>query len=152
MKKIVLTLTLILLSPIFAIPAIANPFKSSQTTIDRGEYQYADGSGNLYLIDRGSIEYRPITRAESSSGNYDGGAPKTVKITDRQYRQVAAMIDRALDRKSIQVGNGKNGRAKGTGIIYKRVKDRQILTQVIDRDSRSRTEIEVLLKQLLIQK
>jgi hypothetical protein len=152
MKKIVLTLTLILLSPIFAIPTIANPVRSLQTTIERGEYRYADGTGNLYIIYPESIEYLPITRAESSSGNYDGGTPKTVKITDRQYRDVAAILDRALDLKSIHVGNGKNGRVKGSGMISKRVNERQILTQVIDRDSRSQTEIEALLKQLLNQK
>jgi hypothetical protein len=154
MKKIVLTLTLILLSPIFAIPTIANPVRFSQTKIDRSayKYQYADGAGNLYVINLGSIEYRPITRAESSSGNYDGGAPKTVKITDRQYREVAAILDRVLDLKSDRVGDGKNGRAKGTGMIYKRIKDGQNVTQVIGRNSRSQTEIEALLKQLLNQK
>jgi hypothetical protein len=163
MKNIIFKLTLIQIAPILVIPAIlfqsgfvkaSEPLRSSQTTIDRGEYkyQYADGAGNLYIIDLESIEYRPITRAESSSGTYDGGTPKTVKITSRQYREVAATLDRALDLKSIHVGDGKNGRAKGTGIIYKRVKDGQILTQVIERDSRSQTEIEVLLQQLLTQK
>ncbi|PSB51717.1 hypothetical protein [Chamaesiphon polymorphus] len=163
MKYIIFKLTLIQIAPILVIPAIlfqsgfvkaSEPQQSSQTTVDRStyKYQYADGAGNVYTIDLESIEYRPITRAESSSGTYDGGAPKTVKITARQYREVAAMLDRALDLKSIHVGNGKNGRAKGTGLIYKRVKDGQIITQVIDRDSRSQIEIEALLKQLLNQK
>jgi hypothetical protein len=76
MKTIVLTLALILLSPMFALPTIANPTGSEQAAADKYEYQYADGAGNLYIINPESIDYRPISRAESSSLNYDVGDGK----------------------------------------------------------------------------
>jgi hypothetical protein len=149
MKTIVLTLALMLLSPIFALPTIANPTGSEQAASDKYEYQYADGAGNLYIINPESIDYRPISRAESSSLNYDGGAPRQVKIDPRQYQSIAIKLDRALNLKSIDVGDGKMGRAKGMGLISKQDKQQKVLNRVISMGSQEQKEIEALLRQLI---
>lgn len=149
MKQLILTLTLIILSPIFALPTIANPTSSERAAADKYEYQYADGAGNSYIIDRQSIDYRPITRAESSSGMYDGGTPRKVKIDARQYQEIADKLDRVLDIKSIDTNNGNLGRAKGTGLILKPDKNRQIQRRVIASNSQERREIEALLDRLI---
>jgi hypothetical protein len=145
MKQLVLTLTLIILSPIFALPTIANPTSSEQAASDKYEYRYADGAGNSYIIDRQSIEYRPITRAESNTGMYDGGTPRKVKIDDRQYQELAAKLDTALklDR------NSNLDRSKGTGLILKPDKNGQIQSRVIANNSQERREIETLLDRLI---
>jgi hypothetical protein len=145
MKQLVLTLTLILLSPIFALPTIANPTSSEQAAADRYEYRYADGAGNSYIIDRQSIEYRPITRAESSSGMYDGGTPRKVKIDARQYQELAAKLDTAFNLNS----NSNLDRKKGTGLILKPDKNRQIQSRVIAQNSQELREIEALLDRLI---
>lgn len=152
MHKIVLTLTLTLLSPLFALPTIANLLRSTQPVQQNkypSKYEYADGSGNVYIINSKSIEYRPITKAQSSSGNYSGGTPRTVKIDNVQYQTISMMLDRALNLKSIHVGDGKMGRAKGTGIISKQAKNRQVQTQVIAMESPERREIEAFLDRLI---
>jgi hypothetical protein len=149
MKELVLTLTLVLLSPIFALPTIANPTDSEQAASDKYDYQYADGAGNLYIIDRQSIDYRPITRAESSSGIYDGGTPRKVKIDARQYQEIAVKLDQVFDLKSINISNRNLGRAKGTGVISKPDKNRQIQSRVIAHKSQEQNEIEALLDRII---
>jgi hypothetical protein len=151
MIKTFFNLTLILLSLAISVPAIANPDRSSLTNVDRGvyKYQYADGAGNLYVIRLESIEYYPITRAESSSGNYDGGIYRKVQLTQRQYRELAGSIDRAFKLHSIDPRNSNIGRAKGTGAIFKQINNRKVRSQIIAQNSRSQIEIEALLKQLI---
>ena len=152
MHKLVFTLTLILLSPIFELPTIANPHRSPQvaTKKDEYKYEYADGAGNLYIIDRRSIEYRPVARSESSSLNYDGGQPRTVKIDLSQYQTISVNLDRAFNLKSIHVKNNDNmGRSKGTGLISKQAKNRQIQSRIISQNSQERQEIEALLERLI---
>ena len=149
MKQLILTLALVILSPIFALPTIANPTSSEQAASDKYEYKYFDGAGNLYIIDRQSIDYRPITSAESSSGIYDGGTPRKVKIDDRQYQEIATKLDAVFNLKSIDISNGNLGRAKGTGLVSKPDKNRQIQSRVITQKSQQRREIEALLDRLI---
>jgi hypothetical protein len=152
MNKIVFTLALILLSPIFAIPTIAIDLPVSQPTDSQKyeyKYQYADGAGNLYIINPDSIDYRPITREQSSSLNYDGGKPRTVKIDARQYQEISVKLDRSLKLTSIQSNNVRMGRAKGTGLISKQAKNRQVRNRVISMNSQAQKEIEASLKQLI---
>jgi hypothetical protein len=142
MNKIVLTLTLILLSSIFALPAIAKaPPRSTRSAPnqERSKYEYADGAGNVYIINPKSIDYRPITKTESSSGNYEGGKPRIVKIDTLQYQAIVMMLDRALNQ----------SRAKGTGMISKQSKNRPVQTQLILMDSQERREIEAFLDRLI---
>jgi hypothetical protein len=154
MSKVILTLALIIFLPIYSLPTSANLVPSPQITPNQDEYryEYADGSGNLYLIGADSIDYRPITRAESSSGMYDGGTPRTVKLDSGKYQAISVMLDRALNLKSIQIDNGKMGREKGTGLISKHSRDRQIRHRVISSDSQDRQEIESLLDRLMSER
>lgn len=155
MHKTVLFLSLILLSPVIVSPTLAKTSpKSAQSSPskDLDRYEYADGAGNLYIINLKSIEYRPITKAQSSSGIYSGGQPQTVKIDSVQYQTISMMLDRALNLKSIQVGDGKLGRAKGTGLISKQTKNRQVETQVIAMESLERREIEAFLHRLVSER
>jgi hypothetical protein len=147
MPRIVLTLALIIFSPIYSLPTSANPAQSSQITSDRDEYKYkyADGSGNLYIIGADSIDYRPMTREQSSSGMYDGGNPRKVKLDPRQYQAISVMLDRALSHPD----NNRIDRTKGTGVILKPDKDRPIQRRVVSYNSQERQEIEALLDLLV---
>jgi hypothetical protein len=158
--KIVSALTLILGSPLLALPTLlfcrgfvnANPLRATQLAQQNkypSKYEYADGAGNLYIINSKSIEYRPITKAQSSSGNYSGGTPRTVKLDTVQYQAISLMLDRALNLRSIHVGDGKMGRAKGTGLISKQTKNQQVQTQTIAMESPERKEIEAFLDRLI---
>jgi hypothetical protein len=151
MRKLLLTtklasaLLLVLGLPIamFPSPSDANDLTTPQLEPVRFAYEYADGAGNRYLIDRNSIDYRPISRMQSSSLNYDGGKPRQVTIDTKQYQIIAATIERAFAASKV---DGKLGRAKGTGLISKPDKRRQIHSRVIEQNSPERAEIEALLK------
>lgn len=126
--------------------------KSPQLVLNKEEkyrYKYADGAGNLYIINLDSIDYRPVTKSASSSLNYSGGKPRIVKINTRQYREIALKLEQALNLRSIRADNDLNGRAKGTGIISKPDRDRQVRSRVLAMNSSDRQEIEILLKQLI---
>ncbi|MBA3462362.1 MAG: hypothetical protein H0T46_20540 [Deltaproteobacteria bacterium] len=56
-------------------------------------YAYVDGNNNTYVIRR-RLEYIPITKAQSSSGEYSGGEPKAVEISEAQLAELVALIDR----------------------------------------------------------
>ncbi len=62
---------------------------------------YADGSANAYHLasdgggDGATLEYRPVTPAQSSSGQYSGGEPRRGRLDAAQvielWRQLAAL-------------------------------------------------------------
>ena len=60
----------------------------------------SDGSGNHTRIDRQldaiTWSYRPVTRAESSSGEYSGGEPAAGEWTTADARALWAEVDRLL--------------------------------------------------------
>lgn len=74
-------------------------------------YSYIDGSNNEYIIQPDSIIYDPITPIESSSGEYNGGEPKRVKISTTQFEKIELIIkailkDKANHQKTRQMGCG----------------------------------------------
>nr|MBP7542501.1 hypothetical protein [Ignavibacteriaceae bacterium] len=46
------------------------------------------------------IVYTPVTPNESSSGEYSGGSPKSVKITAEQFLKIETLIKAILKDKS----------------------------------------------------
>ena len=80
----------------------------------------ADGSANGFSFTReasGKVQfvYRPITRAESSSGMYDGGPPRKEELAadDARLTELFALLQRLEADKN----NHSPDRNKGTGAI-----------------------------------
>lgn len=61
----------------------------------RTNYAYVDGNNNMYSIGR-RLEYIPVTKAQSSSGEYSGGEPKSVEISEAQLAELGALVDRIV--------------------------------------------------------
>src|SRR5687767_14130412 len=59
-------------------------------------YKYIDGNNNTFVIEPSSIEYVPITKPQSSSGDYSGGAPKRAAITSAQFQRIATILDQIV--------------------------------------------------------
>lgn len=59
-------------------------------------YKYADGNGNVFIISATTLEYQPVKAAESSSGVYSGGEPKTISLTSDQYSAIRAAFEKAI--------------------------------------------------------
>lgn len=109
-------------------------------------YEYADGSANRYIITSDSLEYDPVTQAESSTGTYSGGEPKTVSLSAEQFKSIRQVIDKALANKAVHIQD----RIKMSGAIS--IVKGDIHTQVILAPrSAEKESIEKLLKQILAE-
>ena len=65
-------------------------------------YSYTDGNNNTYLIRSTSLEYKPISKENSSSGTYSGGEAKKITITKEQFSKIESLIDSIRkDKKNI---------------------------------------------------
>lgn len=107
-------------------------------------YVYADGSANRYIITSDTLKYDPITPAESSTGTYSGGDPKTISISAEQYDAIGQLFDKALENKSVHIPD----RMKTSGAITITKGDTH--TQAILAPGCAEKEaIENLLKQIL---
>src|SRR6187455_400465 len=69
------------------------------------QYEYADGSANLYRLTEKELEYLPVQPEESSTGFYSGGEPKTVPVTVEQYNTLKDLFDQALENSSIHIAD-----------------------------------------------
>lgn len=87
------------------------------------EYEYADGSGNRYVLTADSLEYIPVKPHESSTGIYSGGEPKKVSINPKTYNLIKQTLDAALSNKTIHTDQ----RAKKTGLITVKSKKQQAI-------------------------
>lgn len=76
-------------------------------------YLYIDGNNNDYKITSDSIVYSPVTSVESSSGEYSGGNPKSVKISAEQFLKIETLIKAILKDK----GNFIKDRLMGCGTL-----------------------------------
>src|SRR5688572_2685145 len=76
-------------------------------------YVYADGSANRYIITPDSLEYDPVTPAESSTGTYSGGDPKIVSISAEQFESISQLFDEAIAHKAAHIQD----RIKTSGAI-----------------------------------
>ena len=109
---------------------------------DIASIQYADGNNNTYVITADSIKYHPVTRAESSSGEYDGGDPAEARIMKADYEELSALIS-ALAKDSMAHAES---RMMGTGLVVVEDKNGKKEKYVI-KPSEQRLEIlEDLLK------
>jgi hypothetical protein len=66
---------------------------------------YADGNGNAYVVRGGTVEYRPVTPRESSSGRYSGGPPWKRVVDAAALAEIARTLDAAIDAKASHIPN-----------------------------------------------
>ncbi len=79
------------------------------------KYTYYDGAGNKYKIDGLEISYVPVTKEESSSGNYDGGNPYTKQLVKSELIALVSAFERAIWDKS----DHADKREMGSGLLIK---------------------------------
>jgi hypothetical protein len=107
-------------------------------------YEYADGSGNVYVVKDLSVEYKPVTPRNSSSGIYSGGEPASVTIASDQYDSLVNLLESAMANSSIHQTN----REMMTGLIVK-YSASDTTRVVLKRDSSEKNIIETTLMKLL---
>ena len=126
---------------LYSTPAILFfAFAISSITLKAKSYTYIDGNNNDYEITSDSIFYSPITPVESSSGEYSGGSPKRVKVSEEQFLKIEMMIKSILKDKSNFIKTRLMG--CGTLIVGKK-------TTYINSASSLKAELEKELKSYL---
>ena len=109
---------------------------------DPATYTYADGSANLYRMSADTFEYIPVTREQSSSGMYDGGAPVKKAMRAEFFAEFTGLIERA----KIENGQHASDRSKMTGQIGIH-KGKETLGFILKADSEIKKRIEKLLEE-----
>jgi hypothetical protein len=61
-------------------------------TMKTKTYTYIDGNNNTYVFNKYMVDYKPVKKEESSSGNYSGGEPKRVDIRVDQFKKLEEII------------------------------------------------------------
>ena len=72
---------------------------------------YNDGNNNVWEIDYAAIQYKPVTKQESSSGLYSGGKNRNIVISPEQYSELQELAQAALNDKSAHIGKRQIGSA-----------------------------------------
>lgn len=75
--------------------------------------RYIDGNNNAYTIDPDRVAYEPVPMAQSSSGMYSGGEPKSAALTRAQHAAFVALFERILADSAIHLAT----RPKGCGTV-----------------------------------
>ncbi|MFI5203379.1 MAG: hypothetical protein ACHQF2_02695 [Flavobacteriales bacterium] len=86
---------------------------SLEVESDLNTYGYADGSGNVYKLTSDNLEYIPVKKENSSSGEYSGGEPAKVSVSKAQFDVLVSMMKGIILDKSIHIEN----REMMTGMI-----------------------------------
>lgn len=77
------------------------------------QYEYSDGSANVYVIQPAVLKYIPVKPEESSTGFYSGGEPKTVTLTPAQYKTLQELFENAF----VQPQAHMQDRIKTSGLV-----------------------------------
>jgi len=105
---------------------------------------YGDGNGNQYIVERSSIEYKPVKPKFSSSGIYNGGDYVKKKITHQQYNKIASIFKEAIVNKASHIKN----RVKLSGAITMQ-EGKAVKSCILSPNSEELREIEKILKDII---
>ena len=100
---------------------------------------YIDGNNNVWEIDYSAIHYKPVTKQESSSGEYSGGKNRNIVISPEQYSELQRLAQTALEDKTAQLDKRQMGSAL---LIYE---EGQL---ILGMDSKVKNSIEAFLREL----
>lgn len=112
--------------------------------LDSVSLNYADGSGNVYLVAKNPepyLEYKPVKPLNSSSGTYDGGEPVKRNITESRYGEILAAVQKAYANPDVQI----NERVMMSGAVTLGSKDKSI-SFILKPGCAEQQELESLLK------
>jgi hypothetical protein len=78
-------------------------------------YMYSDGNSNAYSVKETELKYDPVSKEESSSGNYSGGEPKVVVITPHELNKLTVLFEEVMADSSCQ----QTKRSMGSGLLIR---------------------------------
>lgn len=108
------------------------------------QYIYTDGNNNTYSLKGDTLKYNPVKKINSSSGQYDGGEIKTIKLNAGQIETLTSLFDTALKTTNIHIQQ----REMGCGTLAK-IKPDNEQRAYLKMNAEEKIEIEKYLLQLL---
>ncbi len=108
------------------------------------QYEYADGSANVYRITNSTLNFIPIKPEESSSGIFSGGLPKTVQLTPSQFDEIRTVMEQGMSNTSIHIVN----RVKMSGALTV-INGKEQRQYILKPNSMELQAIEKVLKRIL---
>jgi hypothetical protein len=114
------------------------------TSLFAQNYAYLDGSGNKYELIKGELEYNPVKKENSSSGEYSGGVQKKVTLTSDEISLLKDTFEKGIKATS----DHQENREMMTGMIIKG-KKKKSTNVILKSNSAAKKEIEELLKKLI---
>ncbi len=93
--------------------------------MESSRFRYFDLNNNVYTIEKLKVDYEPLTKEKSFSGNYDGGKPTKGKLTQKNLDKLTAKIEQILDSKSLRVKH-RSGLC-GMIIVYGEEKTKRVI-------------------------
>lgn len=72
-------------------------------------YTYIDGNNNCYEISSTLLNYIPIQKENSSSGEYSGGEAKKIALSETQFAEIEKLIHAILKDKQYLEDNREMG-------------------------------------------
>ncbi len=76
-------------------------------------FTFIDGMANCYFISDTQIVYKPVTKQQSSSGEYDGGPAKTISINQKTFLKLSKLANKIIADKKLH----EKYRNMGDGVI-----------------------------------
>ena len=107
---------------------------------DSPAYIYVDGSNNEFIIRTDSLIYNPVSPAESSSGEYSGGEPKSIPLNEPEFDFISTLVKSIIKDKKNQLDTRLMG--CGTLVIGKK-------SLFVDANSSLKIELENYLRNML---
>ncbi|MBK8927441.1 MAG: hypothetical protein IPM74_16450 [Crocinitomicaceae bacterium] len=104
---------------------------------DSPAYIYVDGNNNEFIIRTDSLIYNPVSPAESSSGEYSGGEPKSTPLSESEFDSISALVKSIIKDKKNQIDTRLMG--CGTLVIGKK-------SLFVDSNSSLKIELENYLR------
>ncbi len=89
---------------------------------------FIDFNNNIYEVFANRIKYEPISQAESSSGIYSGGEPKTVTIDTDTFMNIFFLAEAAVNNRQLHLIK----RIKTSSVIKLLYSDNEITSIIID--------------------
>ncbi|HWY12160.1 MAG TPA: hypothetical protein VN026_12585 [Bacteroidia bacterium] len=108
-------------------------------------YIYSDGNSNSYNISETHLNYEPVTKENSSSGNHSGGEAKSKTISQKDFEKINALFKEAISAKTEQ----QSDRVMQSGLLIHKKGKKTIEQIVLKPSSDYIRKIETLLKSFL---
>jgi hypothetical protein len=105
-------------------------------------YTYIDGNNNTYTITQLHVDYKPVSKENSSSGTYSGGDPKKIGISKEQFEKLLSLMNGVKSDKPNQLPQ----RNMGCGTLYMKGEGKPVY---IGMNAKSKADLEGELKLIL---